>query len=98
MDYNEVHLSGEVTGREALRHTPAGIPILAFALKHLSTQIEAGTPRQLDFEIDAMAVGETAQGMNTMQPGQRVRLRGFLASRSRLSTRVVLHVAQFEFE
>ena len=98
MNDNEVRLSGEVIGREALRHTPAGMPILAFALKHHSTQIEGGTPRQLDFEIDAMAVGETAQSMNRMQAGQRVRLRGFLASRSQRSTRVVLHVAQFEFE
>ena len=33
-----------------------------------------------------------------LQAGQKVRLAGFLASRSRLSTRVVLHVNQFEFE
>jgi len=98
VDENEVRLSGEVIGREALRHSPAGIPILAFALKHHSTQNEAGTPRQLDFEMDAMAVGETAQRMNAMQAGQKMRLRGFLASRSRLSTRIVLHVTQFEFE
>ena len=98
MNDNDVRLNGEVIGREELRHTPAGIPILAFVLKHHSTQIEAGTPRQLDFEIDAMAVGETAQSMNAMQPGQRVRLHGFLASRSQRSARVVLHVARFEFE
>ena len=98
MHDNEVRLSGEVIGREALRHTPAGIPILAFAVKHHSKQIEAGTPRLLDFEIDAMAVGETAQSMNVMQAGQKVHLRGFLASRSRRSSHVVLHVAQFEFE
>ena len=76
MDDNEVRLSGEVIGREALRHSSAGIPILAFALKHHSTQSEAGTSRQLDFEMDAMAVGETAQRMNAMQAGQKIRLRG----------------------
>jgi primosomal replication protein N len=96
---NEVLLSGQVTGREVLRHTPAGIPILAFTMKHQSTQIEGGLSRQVAFEVDAMAVGETAQRMNTaLEAGQRVRLQGFLASRSRLSTRIMLHVNQFEFE
>jgi len=95
---NEVLLSGQVIGREVLRHTPAGVPILAFTLKHQSTQVEGGMPRQVAFDVDAMAVGDTAQRMNTLEAGQRVRLQGFLASRSRLSTRIVLHVNQFEFE
>jgi primosomal replication protein N len=95
---NEVRLSGQVIGREVLRHTPAGIPILSFTVQHQSTQVEAGIPRHVSFEVDAMAVGETAQRMNALEAGQRVRLQGFLASRSRLSTRVVLHVNQFAFE
>jgi primosomal replication protein N len=95
---NEVLLSGQVVGREVLRLTPAGIPILSFTVQHQSTQVEAGIPRQVSFEVDAMAVGETAHRMNALEAGQRVRLQGFLASRSRLSTRVVLHVNQFEFE
>jgi primosomal replication protein N len=45
-----------------------------------------------------MAVGQTAQDMNSMHLGQRVRIRGFLASRSRLSSRLVLHVDQYELE
>ena len=98
MGDNEVLLSGQVLGREVLRHTPAGIPVLAFTLKHQSTQVEGGMPRQVAFEVNAMAVGETAQRMNALEAGQTVRLQGFLASRSRLSTRIVLHVNQFQFE
>jgi primosomal replication protein N len=95
---NEVRLSGQLVGREALRHTPAGVPILAFIVKHESTQVEGGVSRQVGFEVDAMAVGEVAKRMDAVQVGRRVRLQGFLASRSRLSTRIVLHVNQFEFE
>jgi primosomal replication protein N len=95
---NEVRLNGQVVVREALRHTPAGVPILTFVVKHESTQVEAGVSRQVGFEVDAMAVGEVAQRMDTVQAGGKVRLQGFLASRSRLSARIVLHVNQFEFE
>jgi len=95
---NELQLSGQVVGREALRHTPAGIPILTFTVKHESAQVEAGMSRQVGFEVEAMAVGDVARRMDTLQAGRKVRLRGFLASRSRLSTRLVLHVNQFEFD
>jgi primosomal replication protein N len=95
---NEVQLSGQVVGREALRHTPAGIPILTFTVKHESMRVEGGMSRQVGFEVEAMAVGDVAQRMDTLQAGRKVRLRGFLATRSRLSTRLVLHVNQFEFD
>jgi primosomal replication protein N len=95
---NEVQLSGEVVGCEALRHTPAGIPILTFTVKHESMQVEGGMSRQVGFEVEAMAVGDVAQRMDTLQAGRKVCLRGFLATRSRLSTRLVLHVNQFEFD
>ncbi len=98
MHDNEVRLNGQVVVREALRHTPAGVPILTFVVKHESTQVEAGVSRQVGFEVDAMAVGEVAQRMDAVQAGGKVRLQGFLASRSRLSARIVLHVNQFEFE
>ena len=98
MHDNDVRLSGQVVGREVLRHTPAGIPILAFIVKHESTQLEGGLSRQVGFEVDAMAVGDVAQRMDAVQAGSKVRLQGFLASRSRLSARIVLHVNRFEFE
>ena len=98
MHDNEVELSGQVVGREALRFTPAGIPILAFTVKHESMQIEGGISRQVGFEVEAMAVGEVAQRMDAVQVGRKVHLKGFLTSRSRLSARIVLHVNQFEFE
>jgi len=95
---NQVRLAGTVVVREALRHTPAGVPVLTFTVKHESTQVESGVPRQIGLEIDAMAMGDVAQRMSAVQAGQTVRLAGFLASRSRLSTRVVLHVNQFEID
>ena len=98
MGGNEVRLSARVIARETLRHTPAGIPILVLTLRHESRQVEGGMPRQVEFEIEAMAVGELAQSMNSVEAGTAVQVTGFLASRSRLSSRVVLHVNEFEIE
>jgi primosomal replication protein N len=95
---NQVELCGDVIEREALRFTPAGIPIVALRVRHESTQMEAKLKRQVKFEIDAMAAGDTARRMDAVRPGQRVRLHGFIAARSRQSSRIVLHVDQFEFE
>lgn len=95
---NRIELSGEVIEREALRYTPAGLPILALRVRHESTQSEAQMPRQVKVEMDAMAAGEIARQMDAVRIGQRVRLQGFLSARSRLSSRIVLHVNRFEFE
>jgi primosomal replication protein N len=95
---NDVQLSARVIARETLRHTPAGVPILAVTLRHESRQIENSVPRQVELAIDAVAVGELAQQMNSVEVGTQVHVAGFLASRSKLSSRVVLHVNRFEIE
>ncbi len=98
MSENAIQLSGMVSERAALRYTPAGIPVLAFRVKHASTQTEDRIPRDVEFEIDAMAVGKVASQMESVRDGQHIHVRGFLALRSRLSTHFVLHVDQFELE
>jgi len=55
-------------------------------------------PRQVGFEIEAMAVGELARQMDSIEAGSTLRVEGFLASRSKLSTRLVLHVSEFEIQ
>ena len=95
---NQVSLSATVSAREALRYTPAGIPVMTLTLSHQSTQVEANVPRQVQATVDAVALGPLAQRMDRVQIGQGIRVTGFLANRSRRSSRVVLHVNQFEIE
>ena len=95
---NEVCLSGTIAAREALRYTPAGIPVLALTLEHESGQIEGGVARRVALQIDVIAVGALAQPMDRLQIGQPVSVRGFLANRSRRSRRVMLHVNEFEID
>jgi len=80
-----------------LRHTPAGIPVLEFGLKHESERVEAGKPRLVALEIDAIAFEGDARLVAGAALGSGLRVEGFLAAKSRRSRKVVLHVTRIEF-
>ena len=98
MDTNSVTLSGEITAIESLRHTPAGLPLVNFRLRHCSVQVEAGIRRQTDFEVGAVAIGEIASAVSAFHAGDGVKVQGFLAAKRRmgaqLGTQLVLHITQ----
>ncbi len=94
---NRLEIDGRLASRDALRHTPAGIPIVSFAVAHRSTQREAGEDRQVDVEIACVAVEELARLVSAGAIGAAVRVAGFLAPRGRSSRQTVLHVNDIEF-
>ena len=81
-----------------MRYTPAGVPLFAFRLSHRSRQLEAKHPREVELEAQAVAIGEIAQKLAALPLGQALTLGGFLATRNRRSTQLVLHVNEFEIE
>lgn len=93
---NRVILTGQMVARDSLRYTPAGIPALDLTLEHESVQTEGQLPRTVKATIDAVAIGELARRMDALHSGCRVTVTGFLANRSRRSTRVILHINEFE--
>jgi primosomal replication protein N len=82
---------------DALRYTPAGIPLLKFRLQHDSQQREAGGERKVSCEIAGVAFEREARLLSAAKPGSYVRVVGFLAARSRSSRALVLHAAEIEF-
>jgi len=88
---NEVAISGELTAIEPLRYTPAGVPLLNFRLLHRSQQAEAGLKRQVECEVNGVAMGEVAVGLSRLKPGQAARVKGFLNRRNRMSAQLVFH-------
>jgi small subunit ribosomal protein S18 len=79
-----------------MRYTPAGIPIVAARLQHNSEQVEAGIPRQVEFEIAAIAAGEISGRFNQAELGEMFRFTGFLARKNRNSKSLVFHITGFE--
>jgi len=49
-------------------------------------------PRQVQCEVPALALGEAAQQVSRLQPGQQVVAEGFLAQRSLKIAQLVLHI------
>ncbi len=96
MHRNQLVLSGRIIEIDALRHTPAGLPVLAFRIDHASEQIEAGIRRRVQCEVAAMAVAEAAQKAEGLKVGDSVEAQGFLARRSRNSQQLVMHVNNIE--
>ena len=89
-------LDARLQSRDNLRFTPAGIPVLDFALAHESTQMEAGSERRVACELAGVALGPVARALATLAPGANVRCRGFLARRYRTGISVALHVNEFD--
>lgn len=84
-------MSGELTAIEPLRYTPAGIPLVSFRLLHRSQQAEAGLKRQVECEVNGVAMAEVAVALSRLKPGQAARLTGFLNRRNRMSAQLVFH-------
>ncbi|HJV50174.1 MAG TPA: primosomal replication protein N [Noviherbaspirillum sp.] len=93
---NQLQLVAVIAERDAVRYTPAGIPIVAARLSHQSEQIEAGIPRQVELEIAALAAGEISGRFNRAELGVAYRFIGFLARKNRNSKSLVFHITDFE--
>jgi primosomal replication protein N len=90
-------LTGCLLERGALRHTPAGIPVVEFVLEHHSTQLETGMPRKVDCVMDCLAMGSLAQLLTGARLGGMLKATGFLAARSLKRRTPVLHVNTIDF-
>jgi primosomal replication protein N len=91
---NSSTLNGVVIGLEAIRYTPAGIPLLSFVLQHTSEQTEAGLKRKVECEVNAVVIGDIAK--SSIQIGDNIKAKGFLAKRSAKSTQLVFHIDKLE--
>jgi primosomal replication protein N len=94
---NRVVLGGKIVELDALRHTPAGVPVLKFRLSHESALNEAGAERKVDCEIAAVAFEREAKLLAAARLGSAVTVTGFLAAKSRTSRQPVLHATHIEF-
>ena len=93
---NRFTFDATLAARDALRHTPAGIPAIECKLDHRSQQDEAGARRRVECEMHAIAFGELALALSRCAIGSALRCEGFVARRYRTGTSVTLHVQRFE--
>lgn len=89
---NRCVIDGELLELDTLRYTPAGVARVEMKIKHASVQQEAGVARKVECTIPALALDKAALAASKMQPGQQVRVEGFLAQRSLRITQLILHI------
>lgn len=94
---NQFQADATIAEREAIRYTPAGIPIVSARLRHSSRQTEAGIARLVEFEIAAIAAGEISGRFAQAQLDMAYRFTGFMARKNRNSKSLVFHITDFEF-
>lgn len=96
MPDNRIVLSGKILAIDPLRYTPAGIPALNLTLGHSSRQVEVGMEREVECEVQLVALGELAQQATRCKVDDGIKVQGFLARKSRNSTQLVLHANRIE--
>ena len=94
---NRVELTGRLIELGALRHTPAGIPVIEFRMRHDSETTEAGARRKVSAEVEAVAFENQARLVASSALERAVRVNGFLCARTKRSKKLVLHVTNIEF-
>jgi primosomal replication protein N len=93
---NHFILTAALVAREALRYTPAGVPVIECLLEHSGEVQEAGHARLIKMSLEAMAIGTVHQKLDQMELGRLARFEGFLAHKSLRSQRLVFHITHIE--
>ena len=93
---NRVRLRAKLVGRADLRYTPAGIVVLQSTLSYSGAVAEAGIERQLEFELEAVALGDAAKRLDRQALGTALEVDGFLAPTSKRARRLRLHITEFK--
>ena len=63
---------------------------------HNSQQVQAGSQRQVEFEISAIAAGDISKRFLDVELGTSLLLTGFIARKNRNSKSLVFHVTDFQ--
>lgn len=83
-----------IISQEPLRYTPSGTPVLSLLLEHSSAQIEAGQSRKTAFTISAKQINPANNSV--LNVGDKVKVVGFLNSKSHRNPELILHIQHIE--
>jgi len=93
---NHFILTAALVAKDALRYTPAGLPVIECQLEHSDEVQESGSVRQVKMSIDAIAIGSVHQQLNQLDLGKLARFEGFLTHKNLRSQRLVFHITHIE--
>ena len=92
---NRLVLTAELVERNAMRYTPAGLPVLDLSLKHESDIMHNGQTRRIALEIKARGIGDITKSLERLELGSSHGFAGFLGPQ-RNGRGVVFHVTELD--
>ncbi|MCD6061455.1 MAG: priB [Moraxellaceae bacterium] len=95
MEQNVVRITGLVKEVKASRTSPAGVIHRELCLEHRSLQFLDGKPREVRAEVIVKVTGEQlGRQVDSLRPGNRIKVEGLLAQASHRDTQQLLIHAQ----
>lgn len=94
---NRLLLTAQLVERNALRFTPAGLPVLDVLLRHESTLVQSGQQRSVGLDLRARVIGDLVSHFAALELGSQHGFGGFLGSQ-RNGRGVLFHVTEIDSE
>ena len=92
---NKLQIDGEIIFEDQIRHTPSGLIVQRFKIKHKSLHKEANLDKQVGIEMEAIFINK--QIRKEIQVGKKGLFVGFMDKKSFKSTQLIFHVTEIKF-
>lgn len=95
---NHFTLTAFLASKDAIRFTPAGIPVMHCQLEHSGDVNEVGVARKIQMSVEAIAIGPIQKGLEQMDLGTEAVFEGFLAAKTLRNQRLVFHITHIQLK
>ena len=95
---NHFTLTAFLVSTDAIRFTPAGIPVMHCQLEHSGQANEVGVARKIQMSVEAVAIGPIQKGLEQMDLGTQAVFEGFLAPKTLRNQRLVFHINHIQLK
>ena len=95
---NHFTLTAFLVSKDAIRFTPAGIPVMHCQLEHSGEVSEVGVARKIQMSVEAIAIGPIQKDLEQMDLGTEAVFEGFLAPKTLRNQRLVFHINHIQLK
>jgi primosomal replication protein N len=95
---NHFTLTAILVSKDAIRFTPAGIPVMHCQLEHSGQANEVGVARKIQMSVEALAIGPIQKDLERMDLGTEAVFEGFLAPKTLRNQRLVFHINHIQLK
>ena len=95
---NHFTLTAILVSKDAIRFTPAGIPVMHCQLEHSCQANEVGVARKIQMSVEAIAIGPMQKDLERMDLGAEAVFEGFLAPKTLRNQRLVFHITHIQLK